>query len=143
MAQQTESNIVINASAQAVMAVIADLGTYPEWAGVKETKVLAEFPDGRPREVEMTIDSGPIKDTYTIRYQWHGDREVNWQLSESTVLRDLDGTYLVRDRGDGTSDVTYRLMVDLTIPIIGTIKRKAEKAIVDTALKGLKRRVEQ
>lgn len=143
MAQQTESNIVINASAPAVMAVIADLGTYPEWAGVKQTRVLATFPDGRPREVEMTIDSGPIKDTYTIRYQWHGDREVNWQLSESTVLRDLDGTYLVRDRGDGTSEVTYRLMVDLTIPIIGTIKRKAEKAIIDTALKGLKRRVEQ
>ena len=143
MAQQTESNIVINASAQAVMAVIADLGAYPEWAGVKQTRVLATFPDGRPREVEMTIDSGPIKDTYTIRYQWHGDREVNWQLSESTVLRDLDGTYLVRDRGDGTSEVTYRLMVDLTIPIIGTIKRKAEKAIIDTALKGLKRRVEQ
>ena len=143
MAQQTESNIVINASAPAVLAVIADLGTYPEWAGVKQTRVLATFPDGRPREVEMTIDSGPIKDTYTIRYQWHGDREVNWQLSESTVLRDLDGTYLVRDRGDGTSEVTYRLMVDLTIPIIGTIKRKAEKAIIDTALKGLKRRVEQ
>jgi len=143
VAQQTESNIVINASAQAVMAVIADLGAYPEWAGVKQTRVLATFPDGRPREVEMTIDSGPIKDTYTIRYQWHGDREVNWQLSESTVLRDLDGTYLVRDRGDGTSEVTYRLMVDLTIPIIGTIKRKAEKAIIDTALKGLKRRVEQ
>jgi ribosome-associated toxin RatA of RatAB toxin-antitoxin module len=143
VAQQTESNIVINASAPAVMAVIADLGTYPEWAGVKQTRVLATFPDGRPREVEMTIDSGPIKDTYTIRYQWHGDREVNWQLSESTVLRDLDGTYLVRDRGDGTSEVTYRLMVDLTIPIIGTIKRKAEKAIIDTALKGLKRRVEQ
>lgn len=135
--------IVIDASAPAVMAVIADLGTYPDWAGVKSTRVLARFPDGRPQEVEMTIDSGPIKDTYTICYQWHGDYEVNWQLSQSTVLRDLDGTYLVRDLGDGTSEVTYRLKVDLTIPIIGTIKRKAEKVIVDTALKGLKKRVER
>ena len=143
MAQQTESSIVIDASAAQVMEVIADLGPYPEWAGVKATRVLATFPDGRPKEVEMTIDSGPIKDTYSIRYQWHGDRRVNWQLTESTVLRDLDGTYLVIDRGDGTSEVTYRLMVDLTIPIIGTIKRKAEKAIVDTALKGLKKRVER
>lgn len=142
MAQQTQSSIIVDAPAERVMAVIADLNTYPEWAGVKEARVLATFPDGRPREVEMTIDSGPIKDTYSIRYQWNGDQQVDWQLTESSVLRDLDGTYTVKERGDGTSEVTYRLMVDLTIPIIGTIKRKAEKAIVDTALKGLKKRVE-
>lgn len=142
MADQTESSIVIDASAERVMGVIADLGTYPEWAEVKSTRVLAAFPDGRPKEVEMTIDSGPIKDVYTIAYQWRGDREVNWHLTESTVLRDLVGTYTVADLGNGSCEVTYRLMVDLTIPIIGTIKRKAEKAIVDTALKGLKRRVE-
>lgn len=142
MSQQTESSIVIGAEARTVMGVIADLGTYPEWAGVKSTRILREHPDGRPRDVEMTIDSGPIRDTYTIRYTWHGDREVTWELTESTVLRDLDGTYLVEDLGDGTSKVTYRLVVDLTIPIIGAIKRKAEKAIVGTALRGLKKRVE-
>ena len=36
----------------------------------------------------------------------------------------------------------YRLAVDVKIPMIGMIKRKAEKVIVDTALKGLKKRVE-
>ena len=91
----------------------------------------------------MVIDSGPIKDTYSIQYQWHGHQQVNWQLTESTVLRDLDGMYMVHDLGDGRSEVTYRLMVDLEIPVIGSIKRKAEKVIVDTALKGLKKRVEQ
>jgi hypothetical protein len=38
--------------------------------------------------------------------------------------------------------VTYSLTVDLAIPMIGMIKRKAEKIIMDTALKELKRRVE-
>ena len=37
---------------------------------------------------------------------------------------------------------TYELTVDLTIPMIGLFKRKAEKAITDTALKELKKRVE-
>jgi ribosome-associated toxin RatA of RatAB toxin-antitoxin module len=143
VAEQTESSIIIEASAERVMAVIADLGTYPQWAGVKQTRVLRTFPDGRPLEAEMVIDSGPIKDTYTIQYQWHEDKQVNWQLTESTVLRDLDGMYMVHDLGNGTSEVTYRLMVDLQIPIIGSIKRKAERVIVDTALKGLKKRVEQ
>jgi hypothetical protein len=38
--------------------------------------------------------------------------------------------------------VTYQLAVDLTIPMIGMLKRKGEKVIIDTALKGLKQRVE-
>jgi hypothetical protein len=38
--------------------------------------------------------------------------------------------------------VTYRLAVDLTIPMLGMLKRKAEKVIVDTALRELKKRVE-
>jgi hypothetical protein len=40
------------------------------------------------------------------------------------------------------STVTYSLAVDLNIPMIGMLRRKAEKVIIDTALKGLKRRVE-
>ena len=38
--------------------------------------------------------------------------------------------------------MTYRLAVDLSIPMIGMLRRKAEKVIIDTALKGLKKRVE-
>jgi ribosome-associated toxin RatA of RatAB toxin-antitoxin module len=142
VAEQTESTIIIGAPAQRVMGVIADLNTYPQWAGVKSTEVLQMFPDGRPKQARMVIDNGPIKDTYTIQYQWYGDEKVTWQLQQSEVLRDLDGTYRVTDLGNGSSEVSYRLMVDLMIPIIGSIKRKAERAIVDSALKGLKKRVE-
>ena len=38
--------------------------------------------------------------------------------------------------------MTYQLAVDLELPLLGMLKRKAEKVIVDTALKGLKHRVE-
>jgi len=38
--------------------------------------------------------------------------------------------------------VTYRLAVDVKIPMLGMLKRKAEKVIIDTALKELKKRVE-
>jgi len=43
--------------------------------------------------------------------------------------------------GDATT-VTYTLSVELNIPMIGMLRRKAEKIIIDTALKELKRRVE-
>jgi hypothetical protein len=42
----------------------------------------------------------------------------------------------------GSTEVTYHLAVDLVIPMLGMLKRKAEKVIMDTALKELKKRVE-
>ena len=58
------------------------------------------------------------------------------------MLTGMDGTYLLESHGD-TTTVHYRLAVDVKIPMIGMIKRKAERIIVDTALKGLKRRVSE
>ncbi|MGH3594686.1 MAG: cyclase, partial [Mycobacterium sp.] len=44
-------------------------------------------------------------------------------------------------KGSGT-DVTYELTVDLAMPMIGLLKRKAERRLTDTALKDLKKRAE-
>ena len=38
--------------------------------------------------------------------------------------------------------MTYAITIDLKIPMLGMMKRKAEKVILDTALKELKKRVE-
>jgi hypothetical protein len=57
------------------------------------------------------------------------------------VLKAMNGSYTLMAKGSST-DVTYRLAVDLTIPMLGMLKRKAEKVIVDTALRELKKRVE-
>jgi hypothetical protein len=39
--------------------------------------------------------------------------------------------------------VTYQLAVELNMPMLGMFRRKAEKVIIDTALKELKKRVER
>ncbi len=144
MADVTESSIIIHASPAAVMAVIADLPAYPDWSdGIKEVVVLSVYEDdARPADARFSLDSGPIKDVYELEYDWHGDERVSWTLTKGDMLTAMDGTYELRDNGDGSTTVNYRLAVDIKIPMIGMIKRKAEKVIVDTALKGLKKRVE-
>ncbi len=142
VAEQTSSRIVIAAPPDAVMAVIADFDAYPEWAkGVKQTEVLSDYDDGRAGEVRFVLDAAPIKDEYTLRYEWDGDKQVTWKLVEARMLRAMEGAYVLTSQGDQT-DVRYELAVDLSIPMIGLLKRKAEKVVVDTALKGLKKRVE-
>jgi ribosome-associated toxin RatA of RatAB toxin-antitoxin module len=145
MAEQTTSSIAITASPAEVMAVIENLEAYPDWAeGVKAVDVRTKTSDGRPEQVWFMIDNGPIKDSYVLHYTWQGDRTVSWRLAErGTVLKALDGAYDLAERGDGSTKVAYRLTVAVSLPMIGMLRRKAEKIIIDTALKGLKRRVEQ
>jgi carbon monoxide dehydrogenase subunit G len=146
MADRTESSIVIAAPPGEVLDVIADFEAYPEWAGeVKHVRVLAEEGDGWADQVEFTLDAGAIKDTYVLDYEWDvvddGTGVVSWSLVTAQVLKAMNGSYTLAAEGDGTR-VTYRLAVDVKVPMIGLLKRKAEKVIVDTALKELKKRVE-
>ena len=143
MAEQTTSSIVIDAAPADIMAVIADFPAYPEWAkGVTRADVVAAYDDGSAEQVFFALDVSPIKDEYTLAYEWKGDEAVTWSLVEGKMLRALDGAYLLRDLGNGSTEVTYRLALDVSIPLIGMLKRKGEKILIDTALRGLKKRVE-
>src|SRR4051812_38618195 len=146
MADRTESTIVVEAPPGEVLDVIADFEAYPEWAGeVKAIRVLAEEGDGWADQVEFTLDAGAIKDTYVLDYDWDvredGTGVVSWSLVAAQVLKTMNGSYTLVAEGDGTL-LTYRLAVDVKIPMLGMLKRKAEKVIVDTALQELKKRVE-
>lgn len=146
MADRTESSIVVVAAPGDVLDVIADFDAYPEWTGaVQAAHIVEEFEDGWASQVRFTLDAGVLKDTYTLAYEWdvdeNGTGTVSWNLVEATVLKAMDGTYRLRENGSGT-EVTYTLAVDLRVPMLGMLRRKAEKVIIDTALNELKKRVE-
>jgi uncharacterized membrane protein len=144
MADKTSSTMTIEAPRPVIMAVIADFGAYPQWAsGVRSAEVLQTGPDGRAERVRFTIDAGVIKDSYVLGYTWQGDEHVRWNLVErGSAVSEMSGAYLLEQASDATK-VTYELAVGLAIPMIGMLKRRAEKTIIDTALKGLRSRVQQ
>jgi ribosome-associated toxin RatA of RatAB toxin-antitoxin module len=142
MADQSTQSIVVDAPAADVMAVIADFPSYPQWvAAAKEVEVLETGPDGRARRVHFVLDAGAVKDDYVLDYTWEGDRKVSWTLVKGQMQKRQEGSYTLTER-DGATEVTYAITIDLSIPMLGMIKRKAEKVILDTALKELKKRVE-
>jgi Polyketide cyclase / dehydrase and lipid transport len=143
MADKTSSSIAISAARKTIMSVIADFGSYPEWAtGVKSAAVLETGPDGRARRVRFGLDAGVIRDSYVLAYEWDGDGAVRWQLAEpGSMVTEMSGAYELSDEGSGTR-VNYELTVGTRVPMIGMLKRRAEKTIITTALKGLKSRAE-
>lgn len=146
MADSTRSSIVVDASPGEVLDIIADLEAYPEWAKeIKQVEIISEDGDGWPDQATFTLDAGAIKDTYTLDYTWDvaedGAGVASWTLVKATVLKAMDGSYTLVAKGEST-EVTYELTVDVKMPMLGMLKRKAEKVIVDTALRDLKKRVE-
>lgn len=142
MADQSTQSIVVEAPAVDVMAVIADFPAYPQWvSAAKQVEVLESGPDGRARRVHFVLDAGAVKDDYVLDYTWDGDRKVTWTLVSGQMQKRQDGSYTLVETA-GRTEVTYSITIDLSIPMLGMIKRKAEKVILDTALKELKKRVE-
>jgi len=142
MADQSTQSITVDAPAADVMAVIADFPSYPQWvAAAKKVEVVESGDDGRARRVHFVLDAGAVKDDYVLDYTWEGDRKVTWTLVQGQMQKRQDGSYTLSE-SDGRTEVSYSITIDLSIPMLGMIKRKAEKVILDTALKELKKRVE-
>jgi uncharacterized membrane protein len=145
MTDTSTQSIVIDAPCDQVAAVICDFPRYPEWvSAVKSIKVVEEYEDGYASQVHFVLDAGVVADEYILAYEYSDDiSRIEWHLvAPSKMQKAQNGSYDLVDNGDGTSTVTYTLAVDLSIGMLGMFKRKAEKMIMDSALKELKRRVE-
>jgi hypothetical protein len=143
MTDRTSSSITMAADRATVMGIIADFGAYPDWAtGVRSAEVIETDPGGRPRRVRFSLDAGVIRDSYVLAYDWDADVAVRWQLAEAgSMVTEMSGAYLLADEG-GATRVSYELAVGTKVPLPGLIRRRAEKTIIDTALRGLKSRAE-
>lgn len=138
--EATRGEVIVAAVPEAVMAVIADLPAYPDWSpGIRGVEVL-ESHGGLPSRARFTVESGPLRDTYVLAYSWT-ERSVSWHLESATLLSAMTGSYDL-DPVTGGTRVTYRLQVGLSVPMLPMMRRRAERTIVDTALRGLKERVE-
>jgi carbon monoxide dehydrogenase subunit G len=145
MADTSTQSIQVQAPIDSVVAVICDFARYPEWAeAMKQVEVVENDGDGHASLVRFVIDAGVLADDYTLAYTYADDlSRVEWSLvAPSKMQRVQNGSYDLTDDGDGTCTVTYTLAVELSIGMLGMFRRKAEKMIMDTALKQLKRRVE-
>lgn len=146
MAERTTSSMTLAAPPGAVLAVIADVRRYPQWAGeVREVEVLSTEGDGWPDRVRFRLDAGVIKDRYVLDYDWdvteEGTGVVGWELVQAHTLKEMTGRYVLAAAGESTR-LSYELTVEAVMPMLGMVKRKAERMIIDTTLTNLRRRVE-
>ena len=144
MADQATERIHVEASPERCFEAAVDFERYPEWAGeVKAAEILDRDCDGRGQRVRYRISALGKTIHYVLEYDFSdAPTGFSWKLVEADMLRALDGTYRFDDDGDGGTDLTYVLAVDIAFPMPGFMKRTAAGMIVQTALRDFKRYAE-
>jgi hypothetical protein len=145
MTEQTEGQIVVEASAAEIMDVLTDFEAYPEWADVKSVRVLERGEGNLGTRVAFEVDV-PIlgRASYTLAYRYApADGGMSWVSTEAWgAVSDISGEYLVTEIDEDETKVIYRLSVELGVLLPGFVRTQGEKRVIENALEGLKRRVE-
>lgn len=143
VADEAIEHIRIEAEPQRCFDAVIDFERYPVWAtDVKQAEIVDRDADGRGSRVRYQISALGKTIGYVLDYDYGAaPRELSWTLVEADMLKRLDGSYRFDPDGSGTA-VTYRLVVDLSIPLPGFMKRKAAAMIAQNAMKEFKRHVE-
>src|ERR1700756_3439408 len=142
MAIKEARDIVIEASPEEILEVIADFEAMPEWSDPHQSaEILETGDDGRPSKVKMRVRTAGITDEQVTAYTW-SDNAVSWTLVSSGQQRSQNGKYTLVPKGDKTL-VKFELSVDPNVPLPSFVLKRAIKGTIDTQTESLRKRVLQ
>jgi ribosome-associated toxin RatA of RatAB toxin-antitoxin module len=140
MATSDSREVVIEASPEEILDVIADVESTPTWSPQYQTaEILEAYDNGRPRRVKMKIKTAGISDEQVVDYTW-ADDSASWTLVSAGQLKAQDASYTLTPDGDKTR-VKFDITIDLSIPLPGFVLKRVMKGAMETATDGLRKQV--
>ena len=132
-----------SASPETVFDVAADLAAYPEWVdGVSTVEILERDEDGLAVAARFEVAGFVKRIEYTLRYEYDRPRRIAWTAVPGEDIAAMQGYYEFRPNDRGGTEILYALQVAPAFTVPGFLRRQAEKQIVTSALRGLRRRAE-
>jgi ribosome-associated toxin RatA of RatAB toxin-antitoxin module len=140
MATSDSRDVVIEASPEEILDVIADVESTPTWSPqYQNAEVLEAYDDGRPKRVKMKVKSAGISDEQVVEYTWT-DNKASWTLISAGQLKAQDASYTLTPDGDKTK-VNFDITIDLSVPLPGFVLKRVMKGAMETATDGLRKQV--
>lgn len=141
MALQASSDILIDASVEKIIDVLADIDALSSWSSVhKRAEVIDTHPDGRPHHVKVAIKVTGIIDTEILEYHWGPDWVV-WDANRTTQQHGQHGEYNLTMEGEERTRVRFTMTVEPFAPLPEFWAKMLRKKILSTALEDLRKRV--
>ncbi|WP_029113088.1 SRPBCC family protein [Mycobacterium sp. URHB0044] len=144
MATSDSREVVIEATPEEILDVIADVEATPTWSPqYQSAEILESYPDGRPKQVKMVVKAAGLTDEQVIEYTWT-DNKVSWTLVSAGQLKAQDASYTLTPMGDTDPEKTkvkFDMAIDLSVPLPSFILKRTMKGGMETATDGLRKQV--
>ena len=144
MSESNTASVIVEAPLAEVAAKLTAIAEYPQWlTSIKKVEVVASDDQGRATSANVSIDAGVMKDRATLSYDWSkAPEEISFSLDEADLMTTMDGKYILKSIDEDTTQVTYQLGVELSLPVPRMMISKTEKSTIDQALKELQAQFE-
>jgi ribosome-associated toxin RatA of RatAB toxin-antitoxin module len=140
--KHAEQQAVIAGTPQQCFDALLDYDSFPDWQrAVKSVEVVTRDRAGRGEEVAFEIDAKVRTIRYRLRYSYEPPHRIAWNYVEGDV-KDVDGEFVLEDRGDGTTLATYSLALDAGVWLPGPLRKVLSDQVMKGAVDDLKKRVE-
>ncbi|HLE12753.1 MAG: hypothetical protein A2504_09625 [Bdellovibrionales bacterium RIFOXYD12_FULL_39_22] len=105
-----ERTEIYNTTPELFYKVITDYNSYPEFVdGVSEIKILSQKGDS----LEVQFDLNLIKTfSYILQMKQTPNKKVEWSLKSGDIFKHNNGSWKLKDLGNGKTEVTYSIDVD-------------------------------
>ena len=143
MAEFSSNSVTVEAGASEAAALLADLENFPTWSSaIKQVEVHDRDSAGRPISATVKIEAGVLKDRAKLNYDYSNfQKEISFTLEEADLMTEMTGSYEISGDED-SAQVTYKLHVEVSMPVPEMMRKKAEMATIDAALSQLKKKLE-
>ena len=142
MAIRASREIVIEAPPEDILAALADVDAIPSWSAVhKRAEVIDRYDDGRPHHVRVAVRVLGLLDEEVLEYHW-GPNWLVWDAERTSQQYAQHVEYTLEpDRLSDATNVRIDITVEPAAPIPHFLVKRASKAVLDSATRGLRDRV--
>ena len=135
--------VEVAASAESVMAIVADFESYPLWnQEIKGCWVLARYEDGRPSQLRLDVVVAGQSGMFITAVYYPGENQIHTVLQQGDHFDKQEQKFSVVPIG-GTSLLTVDLDVETKLPIPASMVKKAIGDTLDYLADNLKTRAEE
>lgn len=118
-----------------IYKVLTNYESYPDFMdGVKEVRETSR--DGNTAIVEYDLNIIK-KFTYSVKITEVENESLSWTFEGGDLFHSNDGSWSLKDNGDGTTEVTYKLDLDFKVKVPGMIAKKLVSSNLPTMMKAV------
>ncbi|MCH9731859.1 MAG: SRPBCC family protein [Actinomycetia bacterium] len=137
------TTVEVAAGADAIMAIVADFESYPQWnEEIQGCWVLARYDDGRPSQLRLDVVVLGQAGTFISAVYYPGENEIYTVLQQGDHFTKQEQKFSVVAMGP-VSLLTVDLDVETKLPLPNPMVKKAIGDTLDYLAGNLKARAEQ